>query len=326
MASEPVRIVGGRLELEVLPEHGARVHRIRAFGTDLLRTPDRVATHFAEPFSWGGYVMAPWCNRISATPTPVHDRVVRLTSNIADGSAIHGQVYERPWEVLGPGRFGTRGGGDGWPWRYEVRLEVGVDGGVAGGVAESRLRMKLALTNLDAVPMPAGIGWHPWFVEPVEVRIPASAVYHSNLASSSRAEPVAGPYDRRKLGPLAQGLDATWTDLDDGALELIWPVAGISGELRARGWLEAPGHAAGSAIALSIVAANLGAGAVAVEPQTHAPQGLRRLLAGEPNAMCLLEPGATLRLEIILVMRRGAGTGQEVLKHDPLHAGLGWSP
>ena len=34
--------------------------------------------------------------------------------------------------------------------------------------------------------------------------------------------------------------------------------------------------------------------AIAVEPQTHAPHGLRRLLAGEPGGLTLLEPHETL--------------------------------
>ena len=36
--------------------------------------------------------------------------------------------------------------------------------------------------------------------------------------------------------------------------------------------------------------------AIAVEPQTHAPQGLRRLINGEPGALALLDPGGSLSL------------------------------
>ena len=37
---ETVRIGSDELELELLPELGARLHRVRAFGNDVLRTPD----------------------------------------------------------------------------------------------------------------------------------------------------------------------------------------------------------------------------------------------------------------------------------------------
>jgi galactose mutarotase-like enzyme len=48
-----------------------------------------------------------------------------------------------------------------------------------------------------------------------------------------------------------------------------------------------------------IVAAALpGTDAVAVEPQTHAPDGIRRLLAGEPGGLALIAPDDTLELVV----------------------------
>ena len=94
---EEVVIADGPLEVVVLPEAGARLHRLRAFGHDVLLTPDDPATHLADPFFWGAYVMAPWCNRIEARPTRIGAREVDLASNFPDGTAIHGQVYARPW-------------------------------------------------------------------------------------------------------------------------------------------------------------------------------------------------------------------------------------
>jgi hypothetical protein len=38
--------------------------------------------------------------------------------------------------------------------------------------------------------------------------------------------------------------------------------------------------------------------AVAVEPQTHAPAGIRRLVNREPGALTLLDPGATLAMTV----------------------------
>jgi galactose mutarotase-like enzyme len=55
-----------------------------------------------------------------------------------------------------------------------------------------------------------------------------------------------------------------------------------------------------------IVAARLpGIGAIAVEPETHAPEGIRRLLRGEPGGMSLLAPGETLELTMELAFERG---------------------
>jgi hypothetical protein len=61
-----------------------------------------------DPFFWGAYVMAPWCNRVVPEPIEVGGRTVALGPNFRDGTAIHGQVYASPWTVDGDGRYTIR--------------------------------------------------------------------------------------------------------------------------------------------------------------------------------------------------------------------------
>jgi aldose 1-epimerase len=281
-----VRIGGDPVEVVVLPEVGARIHGLRAFGHQLIRTPEDTETHRLDPFFWGAYVMAPWCNRLEPRPTVVGGRTVDLAANFRDGSAIHGQVYDRPWTRDDDGSFRVRGGGDGWPWRYLVAMDL--------GVIDATLSIALTLTNLDDEPMPAGIGIHPWFRRPLEVAIHADRVHASMHEMTPDGEPVAGRYDVRSLGPIADDLDATWSGLADPPVELRWPDAGVRATLRA------------VAPALHVVAASPSAiDAVAVEPQTHLPQGLRRMLAGQPGALVMLDPGASLALGVVLTFESG---------------------
>ena len=293
MAGDLVRLADGPLEVELLPAIGARLHRIRAFGRDLLRTPPDPASHRREPFSWGGYVMAPWCNRIPAVPTTVGDRVIRPRANFPDGSAIHGQVYERPWEPGADGEFRTRSAGtEGWPWPFEVTERI--------DVADGHVRIALALTNLAATPMPGGLGLHPWFVRPLDVAIEARGVVPSNTDPSATDRPLAAADERldlRVLRPVPIGLDATWTDVRTPGVTLRWPDLGLVGTLRA---------AARVPICVALASPDESA-AVAIEPETHAPQGLRRFLRGEPFGLAELAPGATLRLDIDLEIRQDVG-------------------
>ena len=285
---DELRLSDGAVEVVVLPGVGARLHRLRAFGHDLLRTPADPAEHLRDPFFWGAYVMAPWCGRIDARPVAVGSRRVSVASNFPDGSAIHGQVYARPWDVRGDGILGVAGGGDGWPWEYEVVLRI--------EVVDRSVRLGLRLANLSTDPMPAGLGIHPWFLRPVLVAVRGDAVYRSNAASARDPEPVAGPYDLRRVGQPAADLDATWTGLAEPPVELRWPFPGISATMR----VVSP--------AIHVVAASPGyLDAIAVEPQTHAPQGLRRLLGGEPGGMTMLDPGGVLELSVELVCDRLGG-------------------
>ena len=279
------RFTDGDLEIEVIPELGARIHRIRASGQDVMRTPADPETHRGDPFFWGGYVMAPWCNRVEPGPTEVGGRLVALGPNFRDGTAIHGQVYSAPWTAEDDGRYTIHAGGDGWPWPYEASVRYAVSG--------STVEMELRVTNLADESMPAGIGIHPWFMRPLEIAIHADSVFTSNLASSREPMPVSGAYDLRQLGTMADDLDGTWADLADPAAVLRWPDTGLTMTMRA-----------GPTASVIVAASPHDIDAVAVEPETHAPQALRRLRSAEPFAPAWLDPGTSLVLEASLGFTR----------------------
>ncbi len=279
---------GGPIEVEILPAAGARLHRLRVHGHDLLRTPADLARHIEDPYFWGCYPMAPWCNRLPSGPAVAAGRAIDLPPTFPDGTAIHGQVSRREWAVVAAlpdgATFRIEAGGDGWPWRYVVEEEIRIDGG--------RLRLVLRVTNESDEAMPAGLGFHPWFRRPVRVAIAAAAVHPSNLATVARPVPVAGRLDRRRLEELPDGLDAAWADLADPPVVLDWPDAGIRAELA----VAAPAGGRPFIVAASPA----GVDGVAVEPETHAPDGLRRLARGEPGGLVLVAPGAALELAATL--------------------------
>lgn len=275
------------VEAIVLPEAGARLHRLRAFGHDILRTPEDLDQHRRDPFFWGSYVMAPWGGRIEAGAATLGWRRIALEPNFPDGTAIHGQVYDRPWHRREDGTLQVTAGGDGWPWVYEVRLRM--------EVVDRSLLIGLTLTNRSADPMPAGLGIHPWFRRPLSVAIRGNAVHPLNTAihPPPEPEPVHGAFDLRRLGAMADDLDATWTDVADPPVVLRWPQARIGATMR----IAAP--------TVYVVAASpAGLGAIAVEPQTHAPQGLRRMLRQEPGGLTMLDPGQALDLGVELAFER----------------------
>ena len=190
------------------PKAGARLHRGRgAFGHDILRTPDDPATHLDDPFYWGAYVMAPWCNRIVAQPTAVGTRQIDLAPNFPDGTAIHGQVYLRPWKRLADRAFRIAGGGDGWPWTYEMWMRLRIHG--------ATLRIDLRLTNTSADPMPAGMGIHPWFRRPLRIAIHADEVFDEQPGHDRLPRPVDGALDLRAMRVMDDDLDGTWAGLGD---------------------------------------------------------------------------------------------------------------
>ncbi len=284
---EERRFVDGKLEVVVLPDIGARLHRIRAYGYDILRTPVDPESYGREPFFWGSYVMAPWCNRIETSPIDIGPRTMRLQPNFPDGTAIHGQVYSRRWEETSDGLFRIQAGGDDWPWEYVASLQV--------EVAEPTVRLTYALTNLSPDAMPAGLGIHPLFRKPVRIAINGKSVFSPNTDTPAMPSPVEGPLDLREIGEVAENLDASWTDLSDPAVQMMWPDSGIRASMRATG----------PAVYLSVASLSF-LDSVAVEPETNLPQGLRRLLNREPGGLQMLASGATLSLNVELTLEQGA--------------------
>ena len=162
--------------------------------------------------------------------------------------------------------------------------------------ADTVLTVEQSLTNLAPTRMPAGLGLHPWFRRPLNVRIGAQSVIRSNTDPDAEVEPVSGSLDLRAIRPMPPGLDAAWLELGDPAVDLLWPELGISASLRARTDGE-----------LCVVAASpLDLDAIAVEPQSHGPFGLDRFLRGDPGAMVGLASGATLRITMELAFGRSA--------------------
>jgi len=278
------------MEVVILPDVGGRIHRIRAFGEDILRTPDDPGLHVSEPFLWGAYVMSPWCNRAASGATVLAGREIALAANFPDGTAIHGLVSSARWLERSRGELACAGGGDGWPWVFEVSQTASLTG--------ATLTLEYRVWNLDDVPMPSGIGLHPWFRRPVAVRLPAEAVYWTNLDSAPYPTQVTGARDLRSLAPPADGLDDTWTQLTEPQIAFVWPESGIQATLE----LETD-----ASDVLVAVASPPAIGAIAVEPQTHGPNPFRRLAVGEPDPPAMLPPGGSIRLVLRLTVRHPGG-------------------
>ena len=276
-ASEDVRV-------NVLPGVGARLHSLEAFGVSLLRTPDDLYEHSKDPFYWGAYHMAPWCNRLSTATTKVGTRIIALRPNFPDGTAIHGQVFAARWAHTGDGLFSVNGCYNDWPWTYCLMLQLTVSGHI--------VCLDYTLTNTSDEPMPAGLGFHPWFRRPLLVRIPATSVFPVNAHTMATPEPLPDALDLRSPRPVPDGVDATWAGLASPEVELTWPTERVSLGMRID---------AGQTVI--VAACPGGLRATAVEPQTHAPLGLSRLLRGEPYGMRLLQPGDALKLGLTLNFR-----------------------
>lgn len=191
---------------------GGRVRSVTVHGWELVQA-DGVDT-----FHWGNFVIAPWAGRLRDGVFSWDGRDHHFPRN-ASAHALHGLVTDRVWEVVGPGTVAVQLA-DPWPWSGRVVHEVvmqpdGVD----------------FLLRLEAdEPMPAAMGWHPWFPRelvgdggrtagPVELDVSPGQMYANDavgLPTGELVTPTAGPWDRC-FRDLAGPPRLRWP----GALELV---------------------------------------------------------------------------------------------------------
>ena len=130
----------------VLARDGGRLGSVTVGGRELL-----VAGDPRDPLSWGSYPMAPWAGRVNLGRFTFDGRTHQLPITMAP-HAIHGVVYDRPWSAVGDDTIAIDLD-DRWPFRGRVVQRFALD--------EDGLEVTMTVTADE--PMPAVIGWHPWF-------------------------------------------------------------------------------------------------------------------------------------------------------------------
>ena len=166
---------------------GGRVASLMIEGRELLKTQGD------GPIAWGSFPMAPFAGRVRGAVFTFAGETHRLPGRMPP-HAIHGTVLDRRWRVVGDREIATELGTD-WPFAGRViqRFELGSD----------HLTCRLEL-HADE-PMPASIGWHPWFVRrpdddagSVDLEFDAGAMYvrdGDGIATTRLIAPTPGPWD-----------------------------------------------------------------------------------------------------------------------------------
>jgi galactose mutarotase-like enzyme len=199
------------------PERGGRLAGLSVDGRELIVGPpdgdDRTIL-------WGSFLMAPWCGRIAGAA--FEWRGDRHTLNVTlEPHAIHGTVWDRAWTVESAtdaeAVLTTRLGPGGWPFAGSVRQRYALGEG----------KLITSAEILAEQPMPAALGWHPWFVRDrgdARLTVLSSHTLETEaMIPTGRRVPVDGTTDLRhgtEIG--ARLLDHCYTEVRSPAL-VEWP-------------------------------------------------------------------------------------------------------
>ena len=175
-----------------------------------------------------------------------------------------------------------------WPWAYRAQQIIALD--------ESSLLVHLSATNLSDIPMPVGLGLHPYFPRARGSRLKA------NVTSVWRMDHEVMPIERVTLPPnlnLLEGVALAGSVLDngfegwDGTAHIEWPALGLGLNLTSP-----------PLFSRLVVYAPAEQDFFCVEPVSHMTDAFNRAEAGETDTgMKILAPGETLSAWMRLVPR-----------------------
>jgi galactose mutarotase-like enzyme len=185
-APEPLVLEAASARLVVSPADGGRIASFTLDDQELIARVD------AGPIWWGSYPMVPFAGRIRRGEFSFDGRAYALPLNMAP-HAIHGVVFDRPWQIVSGDTIRVALG-EPWPFAGIVtqRFDLEAD----------RLAVTLELAADE--PMPASMGWHPWFRRrldgggEVALRFEPGSMYErdaDHIATGHLVEPTPGPWD-----------------------------------------------------------------------------------------------------------------------------------
>lgn len=289
-------------QVGILPETGASVAhgRIRYSGNwlDVLRPTD--PADYDNASNSACFIMLPWANRIRNAQLRFAGNEYQLKPAPDDGTARHGEVRKRPWQVVKADESHIRLTLDSrdfaditWPFAFRAVAEYALEG--------ADFVMRLTLHNTDSRPTPAGFGLHPYFVRPdgantPQVQIPCDDYFElTDFMATTAPLPIPPQVDFRQV----RQLDATeYNDLlthrrGDLPARIVYPA-----------WQTELALYADELYQHWLIFTPAGKPFFALEPQTNANDGFNLYDRGVGGSgVFVLEPGTEKRAALRLRVR-----------------------
>ncbi|KDA01008.1 MAG: aldose 1-epimerase [Hyphomonas oceanitis] len=160
-----VRIAAHGYEVEIDAARGGRIVSASFEDVDVLRRD--VTSGASSALESACFPLVPYSNRIRRGQFVFEGEIHQLALNWdGDEHVIHGEGWQRAWDVVeqDTARAVLRlTGAEGWPWPYECLQEI--------TVSKAGIGLSLTLRNTGQMPMPAGLGFHPYFPRTASTRL-----------------------------------------------------------------------------------------------------------------------------------------------------------
>lgn len=239
----------------------------------------------------GSFPLVPFSNRIESASFPFQGQTITLHApEFLMPFALHGHGWRSPWQVSASTpsllvmEYVHRPRS--WPWPYRAVHRV--------RLSEQCLQLTIELCNLGDGPMPAGIGFHPYFppTDDMHAEMKAGGIWHRArtgppLPSTFEAlDPAENFFEGRAFSSL--DLDNCFTGWDR-SMRLVDPAQGLAISMTAS-----------QAFSNLVVYCPPGEGLFCAEPVSHVNNAAR--IPGLPadQALDLLDRGECLSGSVMI--------------------------
>lgn len=269
----------GDWELVAVPGRGGALAACRYRGCSILREATGIAEDGGRVTASAAYPMVPFCGRIEQGRFRFEGVDCQLDPNFPpEPHAIHGTGWQSSWAIdMASDRITMSLMDDSlrWPWPFLAEQVFSADG--------DTLQYELSVTNIGERVMPAGLGWHPFFVSG-EASMQADLVARSGEGAQSDL-----------ASRLALGLDVSRLAIDT---TFDWPARAAA--FRYRDGRRVSLEASETTRCLTLYSLP-GGDFICAEPLTHWPNAHNH---SDPEAAGLasLAPGKTLRQRFVITV------------------------
>ncbi|GAB5455010.1 MAG: aldose 1-epimerase [Henriciella sp.] len=283
-----LNLSNGDQRLELDPAAGGSVSALRYKDLDILRPgPTRIGPAF-DPLQYSAFPMVPYVGRIHNGRFQMGGTQIQLHANLPpEPHAIHGFGWQTAWKVQAQSTQSVTlihdHDADAWPWDYTAlqtfRLEA------------EALIVDMEVENKGPNPMPAGLGWHPYFLRKgATLKLPTTHEWcPDETTGDNQPIVIAADRDLSEMRAVESLKLDTAFSVSDPVIEMTWPTHKVTLESDA-------------IFSHATIYVPPGTDYFCAEPITHAPNAVNSRLPDTVTGRRWLNPGETLSGTIKLVV------------------------
>jgi aldose 1-epimerase len=295
-----VRIKYGDYHLVLAPHFGGRIVSLTHSGRDVLRPTPEAIMASPKVYEFAGFSLMPYSGPLFGPGFAFAGEAFKLDRTVREEpSATHGDAWISPFQVVDRNEASVS-------LRYDHESREGMfpfrfRGDLRFALSQECLLIEMRVTSRDHRPMPAGIGFHPYFPKPRGTRLRFEAV---GVWPADSPEAVNMP-----CGPLTEGLSfRDGADVSEMVVDRLYEGWDGHAELAYEDGHRITITADGALDKLQLYSA-WDYPYVCVEPVSNTNDGFNRMAAGVPShGIRILEPNRSIEGTIRIAADKGAST------------------